>query len=346
MTLSQSRALLLGLSVADALGVPVEFQSRKELSANPVTGVRGYGTHDQPPGTFSDDSTMAFCLAETIAEAGGKLPLNYRDLANRFINWCDRGYWTPHGVRFDIGRITWDAIQRLKDQTLDPTQAGGAGEYENGNGSLMRILPLVRLTPKLDPAAKLQLIREVSGMTHAHPRSVLCCLYYVLLAEELLKPPPPINPYPDGYDFADKREHFRRVYIDVNWKILHQYLPLAPELAAAASHLTNLTDGHIATQAEASIYGDGYVVNSLKASVWCLFQTDSYASAVLRAINLGEDTDTTACITGGLAALLYGEGSIPEEWLAALVRRADIEELAERFSGIQSAQRSAEFAEP
>lgn len=317
MTLPQTRAALLGLSVADSLGVPVEFQSRQDLATNPVTGVRGYGTYDQPPGTFSDDSTMAFCLAETIVRSGGRLPLDFRDLANRFINWCDHGYWTPHGERFDIGRITWAAIQRMRDLDADPTTAGGAGEYDNGNGSLMRILPLVRLTPKLDPPAKLQLVREVSGMTHAHPRSVLCCLYYVLLAERLLS-----------------GEVLAKAYAATNADIADVYCPLDARLAteAAHTHLAELLDGHLASQPEDTVYGDGYVVNSLKASIWCLFQTDDYRSAVLRAINLGEDTDTTACITGGLAGLMYGAESIPGEWLTALTRRVDVEDLATRLA--------------
>ena len=309
-------SLLLGLSVADALGVPVEFKSREDLAKDPVMGVRGFGTYDQPPGTFSDDSTMAFCLAETIVKSGGTLPLDYRDLADRYIAWCDRGYWTPHGERFDIGRITWAAIQRMRDPTQDLIKAGGRGEYDNGNGSLMRILPLVTLTRKLDdPHEKLRLVGEVSAMTHGHARSVLCCLYYLLLAERVIE-----------------GEVLAQAYASASAELRDVYLAAYPSLAAEAPHLGPLLDGSIAEVPEAKIYGDGYVVNCLKASVWCLFQTDSYAAAVLRAINLGEDTDTTAAVTGGLAALVYGVEAIPDPWLYTLVRREDVEDLGRRLA--------------
>ena len=316
MTLAQTRALLLGLACADALGVPVEFQSREALSRNPVTGVRGYGTYDQPPGTFSDDSTMAFCLAETIVKSGGTLPLDYRDLANRFINWVDWGYWTPHGKCFDIGNGTSAAVRRLRNLKADPRLAGGTSERDNGNGSLMRILPLVTLTRKLaDPHEKLRLVGEVSAMTHGHPRAVLCCLYYLLLAERMMA-----------------GEVLAQAYASANAELRDVYLAAYPSLAAEASHLGPLLDGSIAEVPEARIYGDGYVVNCLKASVWCLFRTDSYESAVLRAINLGEDTDTTAAVTGGLAGLLYGGEGIPDAWRYALVRREDVEDLASRLA--------------
>jgi ADP-ribosyl-[dinitrogen reductase] hydrolase len=127
---------LLGLAVGDALGVPVEFKSRHTLSAVPVTEMIGFGTHSQPPGTWSDDSALAFCLAESLCKG-----YDLNDLARRFVNWCEWGYWAARNAEvFDIGNATRLAIRRL-DLGISPVEAGGREEHSNGNGSLMRILP-------------------------------------------------------------------------------------------------------------------------------------------------------------------------------------------------------------
>ena len=122
---------LLGVAVGDAIGVPVEFKTRKWLLENPVTGMQGYGTHNQPPGTWSDDSSLTFCLAEMLCKK-----YDLENLANRFINWKNNSYWTAHEEVFDIGNGTSEAIDRL-ERGVAPAMAGGNGEDSNGNGSLI-----------------------------------------------------------------------------------------------------------------------------------------------------------------------------------------------------------------
>ena len=179
MHTSLSKNILFGLAVGDALGVPVEFKSRESLKKNPVTDMICYGTYNQPPGTWSDDSSMAFCLAESLCEG-----YNPKDTAERFVRWYDEAYWTPHGEVFDVGIATRKAIQRLKEG-VEPRLAGGNTEYDNGNGSLMRIMPLLVLTRGSSPEQAMQMTEEVSSITHRHPRSVLACHYLLMLAAHL-----------------------------------------------------------------------------------------------------------------------------------------------------------------
>ena len=135
--------ILLGIAVADALGVPVEFQSREYLKENPVTDMLEYGTYDQPKGTWSDDTSLSLCLAESILEG-----LDLNRLAQKFIVWKNDGYMTPHGYMFDIGDTTRASIERM-EQGIAPELCGFSHENDNGNGSLMRFLPLLALTKDL-----------------------------------------------------------------------------------------------------------------------------------------------------------------------------------------------------
>ena len=310
LALSQTRAILLGVATADALGVPVEFSSRTSLDADPIRDMRAFGTYNQPAGTWSDDSTMSFCLVEELA--AGQLRL--RRLANRFINWVDYGYWTPHGRLFDIGNTTRAAIERMRDIEVDVATVGGTHEGDNGNGSLMRILPLLAATRYRPLAYQIELVRQVSGMTHGHPRSVLCCLYYLWVAHALLD----TSSVPAAMQWATS--------------LAERAYELDETLAEQRSHLIRLTDGNIVSIPRANIQSTGYVVHTLEASLWCLLQTTNYRDAVLVAVNLGEDTDTTAAVTGGLAALAYGVEDIPTDWLTLLARRQDIEDLATRWA--------------
>ena len=172
---------LLGLLVGDALGVPVEFSSREQRLADPVTDMRAFGTHNQPAGTWSDDGSLALCTASSLIDAGYDL----EDTARRFVGWLDEAYWTPHGKVFDIGYTTRRAIQRLRKGT-PPTEAGGQREQDNGNGSLMRILPLALRFPNLPVPELLDRAHGLSCLTHAHPRAQLACGFYTVLATRLL----------------------------------------------------------------------------------------------------------------------------------------------------------------
>ncbi|GAA4355851.1 ADP-ribosylglycohydrolase family protein [Hymenobacter saemangeumensis] len=316
---SATRAALLGLAVGDALGVPVEFAPRAKRLLDPVMGMRAFGTHHQPAGTWSDDSSLTFCLAETLAKSGpGGMP-DLDDFARRSINWLYNAYWTATHQTFDVGNATRAAIDRLQ-RGIAPTAAGPRSEFDNGNGALMRILPLVFHETwraeelKMDAAWKLT--EAVASVTHGHPRSTLGCFLYLLVARGLLA----------GLTPTAAVEQMRR---EANAWLLQTDIAAVEEKKHYAWWVLS---GELASQPESSISSSGYVVHTLEAALWCLLQHDSYAATVLHAVNLGEDTDTTGAVAGGLAGLAYGEAGIPAEWLQVLARRADIEDLATRLA--------------
>ncbi|MDB5267118.1 MAG: hypothetical protein JWP58_158 [Hymenobacter sp.] len=320
-TNTQARAALLGLAVGDALGVPVEFEPRAARRQDPVTGMRAYGTHRQPAGTWSDDSSLTFCLAETLARPGGRSGApDLADFARRSINWLYQSYWTATGETFDVGIATRTAIDRLQ-RGIAPTAAGPNGEYDNGNGALMRILPLafhdVWRAEKLDLDAAWTLTENVASVTHGHPRSTLGCFLYLLVARGLLV----------GLSAAEACARMRE---QANPWLENGSIPAVVE----DKHYRRwVLSGEIVNEPETAISSSGYVVHTLEAALWCLLRHDTYAATVLAAVNLGDDTDTTGAVAGGLAGLAYGEGGIPAEWLAVLARRADIEDLAGRLAG-------------
>ncbi|RFM31012.1 ADP-ribosylglycohydrolase family protein [Chitinophaga silvisoli] len=301
---SPIKGALLGLAVGDALGVPVEFQSRDLLTRYPVTNMREYGTHGQPAGTWSDDSSLTFCLAETLVKG-----YSLQDLANRFINWRYHAYWTAHGKVFDVGNATNTAIHFLSQGT-PPIVAGSTDEDSNGNGSLMRILPLLFYIRDFDINDRYQHVRDVSSMTHGHIRSIACCFIYLEVARHILKGDQPA----DAYLTAIR---------DVNKYFKEKDLLNKTELEILAPILS----GSLINTPVSEIHGTGYVVHTLEAAIWILVHTKTYADAVLTAVNLGNDTDTTAAVVGGLAGMHYGWEEIPAEWLNILAGKDRIEEL-------------------
>ncbi|TKH11346.1 hypothetical protein FC694_23985 [Bacillus wiedmannii] len=173
---------LMGLCVGDALGVPVEFQSRETLNIHPVLSMRGYGTYHQPPGSWSDDSSLTFILTQSLCHG-----YDLWDIADGFIRWFTLGEWTPRQEVFDIGISTREAILRLMNGS-NPVEAGGKEAFSNGNGSLMRILPVVFYTLYwTDTRKRFQVVQEVSSLTHGHPISLLACSIYVEYVIQLMK---------------------------------------------------------------------------------------------------------------------------------------------------------------
>lgn len=303
------KSVLFGVAIGDAVGVPVEFKSRSFLLEHPVKEMTGYGTYHQPPGTFSDDSSLMFCLAEALSNG-----FDLAEIAGNFVSWLDEGYWSARGRVFDVGIATEMAIDRLR-RGERPDLAGGTSVSSNGNGSLMRIAPLVFYLSDKPVEERFEITRLVSSVTHGHVRSVIACFYYLEFARQLLERKNPL-------------EIYQNLQVSVP-AFLHQ-LEINPDEIALFSRLF---EGAIYELPVEEINSSGYVLHTLEASIWCLLTTGSYQEAVLKAVNLGEDTDTTAAVTGGLAGLLYGLAGIPENWKQQLARYEDIDELAERLSG-------------
>ncbi|MEH2422102.1 MAG: ADP-ribosylglycohydrolase family protein [Nostoc sp.] len=307
LTAAKTLSGLMGLCVGDALGVPVEFTSRAERVKSPVTTMLGYGTWNQPSGTWSDDSSLSFCLAECLCRG-----YSLDAIANSFWRWYKEAYWTPRGDVFDIGQTTHTAIMRLKQGIL-PHQAGGKVENSNGNGSLMRILPMAYCHRNLTLDELLARVHDVSAITHAHARSQMACGIYISIAVALL-------------EGADLQTAYLQGLQDI------QTIYSIREFLLEKPHFGRVLSGEIAKLPVEEINSGGYVIDTLESSLWCLLNSSSYSEAVLKAVNLGGDTDTTAAVTGGLAGIYYGVENIPQKWMNQIARRQDIIYLAERFA--------------
>ncbi len=307
------KAGILGLVVGDALGVPVEFTSRAEREVDPVTGMRAYGTHNQPAGTWSDDSSMVFATLDSINQRGG---IDYQDIMEKFSEWCHYGEYTPFHEVFDIGITVSRAIIRY-GQGIAPVEAGGDREFDNGNGSLMRILPVclhlynrqkVICTSENE---SIYTIHNVSALTHAHFRSQMACGFYYFMVKAVLgQEGKLISRLQSGID--DAYSYYRQDF----------------QNRMELENFTKLADlKEFCKMPEGEIKSSGYVIDTLEAAIWCLITTESFPEAVLKAVNLGDDTDTVGAVTGGLAGLYYGYDAIPTDWIQALQKLDWIEEL-------------------
>ena len=303
---------LWGAIVGDALGVPVEFTAREERRRDPVTDMRGYGAHNQPPGTWSDDSSLLLCTVEALCDK----EYHAERMGALFLRWQERGHWTPYGKVFDIGNATAAALVRMR-QGVPAEKAGGVEERDNGNGSLMRILPVALRYAGAPIDEMLFRAHRISGLTHLHPRSQMACGLYCCVARGLL----------DGLT----PQAACRMMINH----CQRYYNVVP-FQAEYPHFARIFTDKLAALPEAEIKSSGYVVHTLEAALWCLLTTTSFEEAVLKAVNLGDDTDTTGCVAGGLAGITYGREAIPAAWWEPLARKEDIAKCFERFLWTQS----------
>ena len=302
---------ILGFAVGDALGVSVEFQSRAQLRKTPVTGMRSGGTHGQPAGTWSDDTSMTLCTIDSLTERG----VDYTDQMRRFSLWLNRGAYTPYGEVFDVGGTTGRTVSAF-DRGTAPLDCGEKDERSCGNGSLMRILPTVLYLvgrygyTTLDDRTA-EIIHNTSACTHAHPRCQMACGIYASVVFSLCAG--------------------RRTKLDVRAGIVSalSYYREKPAFSGVFHDFENLKS--IGNWEENQISGSGYVLHTLQAALWCLLNTNCYEECVCKAVNLGEDTDTTAAVAGGLAGIVYGKAGIPQEWLDTLANHEQIETQCARF---------------
>lgn len=298
----------LGLAIGDALGVPVEFQTREQMIYRPITDMIGYRCWNQPPGTWSDDSSLTFCTAESLLDG-----YDAESIANYFIRWYKEGFWGAHHQLFDIGNTTRYGLSRIIRNGFQKF-SGDSDEDSNGNGSLMRILPMAFYLTKIeDIDTRYHIIKEVSSITHAHFRSVLSCFIYVDFAIHLINGYTPQDAYnlmqETVNDFIKKME-FNQKEVELFDRVLKM---------------------NIATVDVDFIHSSGYVLSTLEASLWCLLNSTTYVEATLKAVNLGGDTDTTGTVTGGIAAIAYGIDDVPDRWLTTLARKEDIISLANQL---------------
>lgn len=282
---------IMGLVVGDALGVPFEFRQRDTFKA---TDMIGFGTYNQPPGTWSDDSSMTIATVESLCRIG---EIDTEDIMMNFSSWLFCAKFTPHRAVFDVGGTTRKAIHKfIYGHAIE--RCGCTSENDNGNGSLMRVLPLAFLNCSLGDVAK------VSSLTHGHVISINACDIYVSIAQGLIA----------GQGIREAiADRVRREYY------LHEKFNRLKALERLRRD---------------EIRSTGFVVDTLEAALWCLLKTDNYRDCVLMAVNLGGDTDTIAAVAGGLAGIIYGIGGnngIPEEWIDQIVKHDEIKELCKTF---------------
>jgi ADP-ribosylglycohydrolase len=281
---------ILGLLVGDALGVPYEFRDAKNIP--PIENIEYIPPENFPrshkkilPGTWSDDGSQALCLLTSLLDCN-RLDLN--DFAKRLVNWYDNGYLAVDDCVFDVGNTTATAILSLKEG-VSPYDAGPFGSYDNGNGSLMRCLPLALWHRGSDKELVLDAQLQ-SYVTHGHLRSQVCCALYCLWARYEL--------YSLQNSFEKAVKTLREIY-KFNFEALQEL------------------DWSIRPDDEIIGTGSGYVVDSLRSAKDSL-QQNTYQDVVRYAIKLGKDTDTTACIAGGIAGIKYGINGIPIRWRDSL----------------------------
>lgn len=294
-----------GFIVGDTLGVPVEFSTREERKKDEVKELRAYGTYHQPFGAWSDDSSLMLCLIDAI-NAG----FTIEKLKNNFIDFYLKGKFTPYGKLFDIGISTRNAIEKMINE-IEPTKCGGASEMDNGNGSLMRALPIAYISSCLTDTELIKLVENVSAMTHAHPRSKLACLFYIKLASYLISGMERGRAYECTIKFINKNCSGEYIYEFENY--------------------TAVLNKKIISYKVDQIKSTGYVVDTLEAVLWLFFNTNSYKEAVLKAVNLGGDTDTIAALVGGIAGIYYGFEEIPDNWIQSLYKKHDIMHMLNDF---------------
>ena len=323
---------IIGQIVGDALGLPVQFRPREDRDLEPVTGMIGYGAFDMPPGSWSDDSSLILATMDGLAASLKKeerlenLSLNeiidYEIIMKNFSKWLNKGEFTPYGFAYDVGGATMDGIRRY-DRGTEPTLSGGIDERDNGNGSLMRILPIALFIHYLsqkysfDEEDEMEAVHNLSSLTHRHRRSQMACGIYVNIALEFL----------ENHDSTLSLEELIANGINKS----KEYYCNDASFENQLHHFDRVFSLNIQNLPRDEIKSGGYCISSLEASIWCILNNENYRDTILEAVNLGYDTDTTACIVGGLAGIYYGYEDIPDDWINQLAKLDYIEELVNDF---------------
>lgn len=325
---------IVGFAIGDAMGVPIEFEEREELLKHPVKKMLSYGSHDVPKGCWSDDTSMVLATMDSIIDTKS---INYNDMADKFCDWINDAkytstnelfdigittknslikYWNsknPYYSAFGIGRTTLVSINKYNKNKVDATKCGGTSFEDNGNGSLMRILPisfyLYYKNNELKDDTIYEIVKNVSSITHGHEISIMGCVIYVIYILNILKGLSKIESYERINDFNFKK-YFSNETIKLYKRILKNEIP-------------NLKIDDIDSK--------GYVVCTLETVLWVTLKANNFEESIIGAINLGNDTDTIGALVGGISGLLYGYESIPKDWLTDLKRKKYIEQMCINF---------------
>ena len=308
---------LLGLAIGDALGVPYEFMDKKKIEKLEIKDMVGSDTPHEglgqwssviPSGSWSDDTSMTLATMTAMIEDKGEII--YTTMMNHYIDWLTKGKYTSLDKAFGLGNITYQAIKRYT-KGVKPPQCGGTGIRDNGNGSLMRILPLSLycIMNELTESETKNIISESSAITHGHDISKMSCFIYTEFLKYLLEKKDPDLAL-DEVKKIDYSLYFSKEAIKEHDKILKK---------------------DFKNKDFQEIVGSGYVVDTLECALYSILNTDSYEEAVKMAIKTGYDTDTIAAVTGSIAGIMYGYQSIPKNWIDKLKKKDDLVDIANKF---------------
>ena len=303
---------ILGSVIGDALGVPGEFLSREELMEEPIVTMTSGGVHDQRIGTWSDDTSMTLCTIDSLLTHG----FDFQDQMQRFYDWLWNANYTAHDEVFDVGGATRESIFRFVKGT--PALAcGSKAEYSCGNGSLMRIFPTVMYiighygNTTIDDRAA-QIIHNTSRCTHAHPTCLMACgLFFSVVASLSTASDPRFaikQGIKQGLAYYKDKDEFTHVYNKFTF-------------------LLNIDQWSVN-----DVKSSGYVIDTLQAALWCLYTSNNLKECLLKAVNLGEDTDTVGAVTGAIAGMWFKEEQIPTDWKNVTVNYEKIKQLSLQFS--------------
>lgn len=307
MNLNRYRGSLLGLAIGDALGMPAEFKLPGTFP--PITDLTGGGRHNLKPGYWTDDTSMALCLADSLINCQG---FDADDQITRYLHWYQDGYLSSTGQSFDVGKTVRAALEAYI-QTRHP-YSGSEHPRSAGNGSIMRLAP-IPLAFANTPHIAIDFAADSSRTTHGSAEAVDACRLLAALIIGALQGQP---------KEMLTANHFSP--LSTGWP-----KPLAPKIAEISS-------GSYKEKAPPAIRGTGYVVASLEAALWAFYHSHTFADGVLLAVNLGEDADTTGAVYGQLAGAYYGASTIPVRWLDNLYHKDYIQEQADKL--LQLAERT------
>ena len=307
--LHRYRGALKGLAAGDALGTTLEFSPPG--SVTPIDDMVGGGPFGLEPGQWTDDTSMALCLAESLVTCQG---FDATDQMRRYVRWYREGYWSSTGTLFDIGSTVSAALRRF-ERDGNPF-AGETHARAGGNGSLMRLVP-IPLAFANDPSEAMRLAGEMSRTTHAAPEPVDACRYYAGLILGALH--------------GERKERL----------LAPRYNPVSGvwESEALCPRIDAIAAGSFKVRQPPEVRGTGYVVDALEAALWAFWNTDAFEAGALAAVNLGDDADTTGAIYGQLAGAYYGLAGIPERWRSTIA-------LQDRILGLSDALWSLAFSAP
>ena len=298
---------IMGFIIGDALGVPLEFKKRDLFKNNKVTDMIS-SDRVGAKGVWSDDSSMVIATMKSIIDNKGKI--NYESIMDNFILWVSNKDFIATDKAFGIGRATFFALGNYHNKRYEKiTDCGMKGFNYNGNGSLMRILPIAYYCyyKKLNDDEIYNLVKGISSLTHSHEISILGCFIYVLLVIELLSGKEKENAY------SDVRKYNYRKYFSLE----------------NVRYYERLLNNDISKLDVDSISSMGFVVDTLEAVIWCFINNNSYDKCVIEAINLGNDSDTIGALVGGLSGIYYG--NLPSKWLDSIVKKDYLLKLSNNY---------------